>query len=142
MTETWQSISPKQTLLVVDDTESVRISLEFLLGGLGYRVVPAASGEAALALYDSMPVDGALLDLHMPAMDGFATCDALKAYAARRGSVLPIWFMTAACTPSIERRCAAAGGLAVLRKPFDLDAAAVSIAVGLAPLKVGSPPTG
>lgn len=118
---------------MVDDTESVRISLEFILVELGYRVLTAASGQAAVALFDFEPIDGAVVDLHMPLMDGFATCDALKARAAQRGCSLPVWFMTGAFTLEFERRCAAVGGLALLRKPFDLDIAAASIAAGLVP---------
>lgn len=129
-----------RTLLVVDDTESVRISLEFILAELGYRVLTAASGLAAIGMLDFEPIDGALIDLHMPVMDGFATCDALKARAAQLGCSLPVWFMTGAFTREFERRCAAVGGLALLRKPFDLDTAAASIAAGLAPPAVATAP--
>ncbi|MBI4127067.1 MAG: response regulator, partial [Deltaproteobacteria bacterium] len=66
-------------ILIVDDEESIRKALVKYLTGLGYDVVAAADGAAALALVDQQPVDLAIVDLVMPKMDGVECIRRLKA---------------------------------------------------------------
>lgn len=112
--------SVSRTLLIVDDQASVRLSLEFMLGGCGYRIVSVGGGAEALARMDEEPADGALIDVHMPVMNGFETCQRLQAAAARLNRPLRVWFMTGAGGQAVEKRCADLGALAVLSKPFEL----------------------
>lgn len=77
MSDSPHPISPQRTLLVVDDQHGVCVSLSFLLSGVGYRVIAAESGRTAIALLDSELIDGAIIDVHMPGMNGFETCVAL-----------------------------------------------------------------
>jgi two-component system response regulator HydG len=65
-----------QTILVVDDDESNRVTLERLLGREGYSVVHADSGRTALEAVRAQPIDLVLTDLKMPGMSGI---DLLKA---------------------------------------------------------------
>ena len=58
-------------ILVAEDDEAIRRSLQDALEGAGYAVVTAADGEAALAVLLSRPVDLALLDVNMPVVSGF-----------------------------------------------------------------------
>lgn len=61
----------ESVILVVDD-DSVTLDLvDTMLRSAGYKTHTAASGKAALALLSSTMVDGMLLDLLMPEMDGF-----------------------------------------------------------------------
>lgn len=108
----------QRTILVVDDQESVRKSLEHLLGLSGYKVIGAASGGEALALAAAESVDGALIDVHMPVMNGFAACLRLQEQAHMLGRELRVWFMTGALTSDVNRRCADLGALEVFAKPF------------------------
>jgi DNA-binding response OmpR family regulator len=57
-------------ILVVDDENPIRRTLDLLLQKRGYAVVTAASGEAALAAIEQQPFDLLLLDLVMPGMSG------------------------------------------------------------------------
>lgn len=109
----------QRTILVVDDQESVRIALEYVLAEAGYRVVLADSGRAAVTQAAAHVCDGALIDIWMPAMDGFATCLELQNGAKAAGRHLRIWFMTGAgnVRPS-EARCRALGASGVFAKPF------------------------
>jgi CheY-like chemotaxis protein len=107
-------------LLIVDDNKSVRESLRFLLLRRGYEVVAAASGPEALALASERPVDGAMIDVNMPGMNGLEVCRALREQAERAGRKLPVWMMTGARTPGLARRSAECGALVLLGKPFDL----------------------
>ena len=58
-------------ILVAEDDEAIRRSLQDALEGAGYAVETAADGEAALAVLLSRPVDLALLDVNMPVVSGF-----------------------------------------------------------------------
>lgn len=58
------------TILVVDDEKSMRVTLKAFLDHLGYRVSTAANGQQALDLMGSQAFDLVLLDLHMPGISG------------------------------------------------------------------------
>jgi signal transduction histidine kinase/CheY-like chemotaxis protein/purine-cytosine permease-like protein len=72
---------PKRRVLVVDNEEVDRTLLAQRLDGLGFEVLQAASGQAALALLHEMKVDAILLDLAMPGIDGWETLRALRRQA-------------------------------------------------------------
>lgn len=109
-----------RTLMVIDDNKSVRESLRFLLARRGYAVLDAADGPAALALAAQHPIDGALVDVNMPGMNGVAVCRALHEHAAANGRRIAVWLMTGARTAEIARAAAEAGALVLLQKPFDI----------------------
>lgn len=106
-------------MLIIDDQHSVCVSLDYFLGGAGYRVVTAESGTAAFALFETHPIDAALIDIHMPGMNGFDVCLRLQAKAQELGRSLRVWFMTGAFSRALDRRAVELGALGVLRKPFD-----------------------
>ncbi len=68
------------TVLLVDDEEEVRRTAARMLQSLGLRVLQAANGEEALALFDRHreEIDWVLLDLTMPVMDGRRCLEALR----------------------------------------------------------------
>jgi two-component system response regulator MprA len=107
------------TLLIADDHASVLAALEYVLAGEDLRVVLANGGSEALARLGSQPVDAALIDLHMPAMDGLTLTRAIKAEAAKVGRTLPVWVMTAAHTAAAAEQARLAGAEELLKKPFD-----------------------
>ncbi|WP_008319041.1 sensor histidine kinase [Leptolyngbya sp. PCC 6406] len=82
-----------QTILVVDDTPTNIQVLFDLLDASGYRVAIAKSGEIALKRLQSSIPDLILLDVMMPGIDGFETCQRIK--AAAHTCDIPIIFMTA-----------------------------------------------
>jgi DNA-binding response OmpR family regulator len=106
-------------MLIVDDQQSVRVTLEYLLALDGYRVLTAESGPIAVALAEKEPIDGALIDIHMPVMDGFATCTRLQALAKTLGRRLKIWFMNGAYSGAFKCRSSELGALGVFTKQFD-----------------------
>ena len=61
---------PKKVLLVVDDNEQELSVLTYMLAINGYRVLPAASGKEAIAIFNRTQVDLVLADFYMPGMDG------------------------------------------------------------------------
>ena len=60
-----------QTILVVDDHANVRTLIKEYLTELGYNVISAGDGAAALAAASREPLDLILLDVMMPNLDGF-----------------------------------------------------------------------
>jgi len=83
---------PLGTILVADDDEAIRDMLVYLLRGHGYRVLAAADGQEALALFQTQPVDLALFDVMMPRLNGFAACRMAKAQPQTR--LTPIVLIT------------------------------------------------
>jgi two-component system OmpR family response regulator len=67
-------------ILVVEDEEAIARGLRFNFEREGYQVDLAASGPAALELYESAqpPVDLVVLDLMLPEMSGYEICRALR----------------------------------------------------------------
>jgi CheY-like chemotaxis protein len=66
--------------LLVDDEERLRITAQTALEQFGYRVMPAANGAEAVALYAQHLKDIAIVltDMAMPVMDGPSTIAALR----------------------------------------------------------------
>ncbi|KGM10640.1 response regulator transcription factor [Cellulomonas bogoriensis] len=77
-------------ILVVEDEESYRDPLSYLLRKEGYDVAEAATGPDALTEYDQGGADLVLLDLMLPGMSGTEVCRELR----RRGDV-PVIMLTA-----------------------------------------------
>jgi CheY-like chemotaxis protein len=104
-------------VLVVDDDESFRSMVAAHLGGQGYEVTTAESGEKALRLLANSRPQVVLLDLRMPGMDGMQALQRIK-------DLYPD-LCVLMVTGSDDRR-AAQGALALgaadyVKKPFDLD---------------------
>lgn len=70
-----------ETLLLVDDEESIRESLRFLLEQQHYQVLTAQDGPECLALVAQRSPDLILLDVMLPGLDGFEVCRRLRAQA-------------------------------------------------------------
>jgi CheY-like chemotaxis protein len=106
-------------LVVVDDDPDIREALRDLLEREGYAVHSAENGRHALEMIRTLgdaPV--ILLDLMMPQMNGWQVLDELR----RRGSTLPVIVISAAADSTLQREVLRRGAVAVLRKPFELDA--------------------
>ncbi len=68
----------KARLLVVDDEENVRASLQGVLADEGFSVDTVESGEACLKVADRRPYDAILLDVWLPGKDGLDTLKELR----------------------------------------------------------------
>lgn len=69
---------PKQTVLIVDDQESIGLALSRLLSKEGYEVLLANEGEEALDILRENKVNVILSDAKMPKMDGLRLLKASK----------------------------------------------------------------
>lgn len=102
-------------VLVVDDQEVIRDTLQLALDDEGFSVECAANGREALAVIGRWKPDVILLDLMMPIMDGWAFCKEQK----RTGDNTPIVLLSAA--GGLDEHQRALGAAAVIAKPFDID---------------------
>ena len=69
---------PAARVLVVDDSETIRLGMSRLLAGRGYEVQVAADGLEALDVMQFGGVDLLILDLQMPHADGFTVLERLS----------------------------------------------------------------
>lgn len=69
---------PKKIILCVDNNERTLSVRKFLLETRGFRVLTAATGREAIAIFTAQSIDLALIDLRLPQMDGNALIGQLK----------------------------------------------------------------
>src|SRR5262249_50126645 len=107
------------SVAIVDDEESVRVSLRRLCQALGLEATVFASGPELIDSLDpgAPPPDCLLLDAHMPDMTGLEVQHRLP----RRGDCFPVLIYTADDAPEAQARYLAAGASAYLRKPLGSD---------------------
>ena len=117
-----------ETVLVVDDEASIADMLAHVVTGMGFRVLVAYDGDAALRLARTAPVDVVLSDVMLPGLSGPALVAALQ--DAHAGAVPRFVLMSS--LPERHVRAAVQGDYRFLQKPFALPAlaAALQAAVG------------
>ncbi|WP_165067068.1 sensor histidine kinase [Marisediminicola senii] len=97
-------------ILIVDDDSSKRFALKAALQPLGYTVVEADSGYAALRCAMTQDFAVILLDVRMPIMDGFETAQLLR--QRRQSELTPVIFITAHDSEAIANLTAYDAGAA------------------------------
>ena len=111
---------------VVDDEDSIRRSLDFLLRSAGFRVEKWEDGEAFLKGVDGAAAACVLLDVRMPGMDGLQ----VQAEMASRGINLPVVVLTGHGDIGIAVRAMRAGAVDFLEKPFSRERLLQALEVG------------
>ena len=104
-----------KTVLIVDDSSSVRQMVNFTLRTAGYNTVEAADGRDALSKLGA-PVHLVISDLNMPNMDGIELIKALRAGAATK--YIPVVMLTTESQDSKKQEARAAGATGWIVKPF------------------------
>jgi len=105
-----------QTILIIDDSASLRQVVAMALQGAGYEVLQAGDGQAALALLDGRKINMAICDVNMPRMNGIEFVKAAKALPNYR--FLPILMLTTESQEAKKEEGKAAGAKAWMVKPF------------------------
>ncbi|MDP1826541.1 MAG: response regulator [Archangium sp.] len=101
------------TVYLVDDDDELRDGLTLLLERAGYRVCPFGSAEGLLAALDPRARGCIVLDVNLPGLQG----PELQAELGRRGTRLPILFLTGSATVPLAVEAIRAGARDVLLKP-------------------------
>jgi CheY-like chemotaxis protein len=108
----------KETVLLVDDEEMIIDVGAKMLDKLGYEVLTAASGAAAIEIYQKYraKIDLVILDMVMPQVSGADTFDKLKAINPRIKVILSSGYnIDGQATDILSRGCSA-----FIQKPFNL----------------------
>ncbi|MDQ0141756.1 hybrid sensor histidine kinase/response regulator [Cupriavidus necator] len=114
-----RGLAVQPTVMVVDDSLTVRKAAQRLLGRAGYHVVLARDGVDALKqLQDTMP-DAMLVDIEMPHMDGFDLTRNIRSDA--RTAHLPLVMITSRTADKHRRYAEEIGVNVYLGKPYNED---------------------
>jgi two-component system response regulator FixJ len=113
---------------IVDDEDSVRRSLDFLLRSAGFRTARWEDGEAFLKGADKAEPACVLLDVRMPGMDGLQ----VQAEMAARGHNLPVIVLTGHGDISTAVRAMQGGAVDFLEKPFNRERLLEALSAGFA----------
>lgn len=106
-----------QKILIVDDDPDLRHALRLRLRANHYETVSAVDGYSALAQAYKEHPNLIILDLGLPAGDGFVVLDRLQ--RDDKLSTIPVVVLTARDPQSNERRAMQAGAAAFFQKPAD-----------------------
>lgn len=107
---------PSQSILLVDDNPTNLEVLSETLTEAGYQVAVAVDGLSALEQVQYHLPALILLDIMMPEMDGFETCDRLRKNPATRN--IPVIFMTALSDTPSKVKGLSLGAVDYITKPF------------------------
>lgn len=108
-----------KTVMIVDDSISIRQVVGLTLRGAGYDVVEGSNGKDALAKLGRQKVNLIVSDVNMPEMNGIEFVKAVKAQPEYR--FLPIIMLTTESGDEKKREGQAAGARAWVVKPFKPD---------------------
>jgi FixJ family two-component response regulator len=121
---------------VVDDDESVRISIGALVRSLGHVACTFASAEDFLDSPQADATDCLIADIQMPGMTGVE----LQQTLVTQGRRVPLIFITAFPEGRVKEQVLAAGAVCLLSKPCDGDTLVNFIESALASRDLGSAP--
>lgn len=106
-----------KTVLVVDDSASIRATITMTLENAGFSVLEADDGHEAMARLEQQRVHLIISDLNMSGMDGMTLLRQVKAQEATR--YLPFIMLTTENSPQIRQEGFEAGARIWLTKPFE-----------------------
>ena len=103
-------------IMIVDDSASMRMMVNFTLKEGGYEVVEAVDGKNALEKLEERPVDMMITDLNMPELDGIELVRRVRENSECR--YIPIILLTTESQESKKMEGKAAGATGWIVKPF------------------------
>jgi len=105
----------KKTVLIVDDSETVRQHVSRSLIGAGFGTIEAADGVEGLVRALTEDVSLVLLDVNMPRLNGLDMLDRMR--EDPKGAALPVLMLTTEAQPSMIERAKKAGAKGWMIKP-------------------------
>ena len=120
-----------KTVLLVDDDNTILLGTGVRLKAMGYTVYTAKDAVSAVSAVRKNEPDVVVLDISLPAGDGFMVADRLQNLVG--SAATPIIFITASDNPALRERAKKLGAVGFLRKPFDATSLADAIESALSP---------
>src|SRR6266550_4512350 len=111
--------SGRQKILVIEDDPVARADVQARLKAQGYTVALAADAASALTVVNRERPDLILLDLGLPAGDGFLVLERLRKIEAL--AAIPVLIITGRSDPETRKRVEAMGVAPVLVKPVQTE---------------------
>ena len=108
-----------KTVLIVDDSATIRQVVGMTLKGAGYEVMEACDGKDALRKLDGKKINLIISDVNMPNMDGISFVKEAKKLANYKFT--PVIMLTTESQDSKKQEGQAAGAKAWVVKPFQPD---------------------
>lgn len=105
-----------KTIMIVDDSASLRQVVGIALKGAGYDVLEGCDGKDALGKLDGRKIHLIISDVNMPNMDGITFVKAAKQLPAYKFT--PVIMLTTEASDSMKSQGQAAGAKAWVVKPF------------------------
>ncbi len=122
--------SPVATILLVDDSRTIRQILRNSLVGAGYTVLQAGDGQAGLEVMRAEHPDLVLLDIDMPVLNGLDTMRAMQSDPEL--AEIPVLFLTARTSGADVAEGLGLGARDYLRKPCEADELLARVGAALA----------
>jgi two-component system chemotaxis response regulator CheY len=110
-------MSTSKSILVVDDTRSMRKMVSAVLAAAGYEVSEAGDGAEALQLAQSRQFDLVVTDHNMPVMDGVTLVRELRRLSQYDGVAVIV--LSTEVDPVLKQKGREAGATGWMAKPFD-----------------------
>ena len=110
--------SGPRRLLIVEDDDKVARALAVRMRAAGFETTVASDGIAGVRSAVTTQPDAVVLDISLPAGDGFLVAERIQAHVPTR---LPIIFLTASKRPDFRKRADQLGAVAFFEKPYDAD---------------------
>jgi len=107
----------KKRILIVDDERDIIKALMIRLQGAGYDVVTAFDGAQGVFMAHKERPDLIILDIRMPAGDGFSVAQRLK--RSIHTFTIPVIFLTGSPEKNAEEKAMAMGARFYIKKPYD-----------------------
>lgn len=120
-----------KTIMVVDDSSSLRQVVAIALRGAGYDVVEACDGKDALTKLDGRKLHLIISDVNMPNMDGITFLKEMRNNASYRFT--PVIMLTTEAGDDKKREGQAAGAKAWVVKPFKPEQMLAAVSKLIAP---------
>ena len=121
--------SGRQKILVIEDDPVARADLQARLEANGYVVARAADAASALTVVNREHPDLILLDLGLPAGDGYLVLERLRKIEAL--AAIPVLIVTGRSDADTRKRVAAMGVAPVLTKPVDTEVLLAAVRAAL-----------
>ena len=121
--------SGRQKILLIEDDPVARADLQARLEANGYVVARAADAASALTVVNREHPDLILLDLGLPAGDGYLVLERLRKIEAL--ATIPVLIVTGRSDADTRKRVEAMGVAPVLTKPVDTEVLLAAVRAGL-----------
>jgi two-component system, chemotaxis family, chemotaxis protein CheY len=106
----------QKTILIADDSSSVRDLVSLTLETAGYNVISGVDGQDALKFLNGTDIHLVITDLHMPNMDGISLIKEIR--ANKHYQYTPILLLTTESSSSKKQDAREAGATGWIIKPF------------------------